>query len=416
MSTTVALTSKPIPTQLAGPAPYVAAFALCLWLIGSFILNVHEPQNTIIPHREHVEWGLCGAAIGMALCLFFAHPTRMLGFIPWGGLLWVILLPIEGPLPWCRTLAFLAGMAAACILLPMALTAWRRLGRTGHYRFKVTQNDIAMSMVLMFVFGFCLFLFYGQGITPRTHFWFWWGLHVAMTLAAFVLLRRPGLEWLGAGLMIPMYRLRALGPGKDKVPWEGPLLLVANHAAWMDPFWLGKVVPRHHTPMMTSTFYDLPGVRPIMKYILNVIRVQYDPGRKEVPELQEAIARLDRGEAVLIFPEGTLRRKEEMPLLLFGQGVWHILKERPDTPVVCCWIEGNWGSYFSAKDGEPTKNKKFDWFRKITVMIGEAKPVPPEILADRKATRRYLMDRVLELRTQVPGFKPDEKAVVAQDA
>ena len=36
------------------------------------------------------------------------------------------------------------------------------------------------------------------------------------------------------------------------------------------------------------------------------------PGfRREAPEVQDAIAALDRGQNVLIFPEGWLRRKEE---------------------------------------------------------------------------------------------------------
>ena len=56
----------------------------------------------------------------------------------------------------------------------------------------------------------------------------------------------------------------------------------------------------------------------------------------------------------MVFPEGYLRRTEDRPLRRFGQGVWQILKARPDTPVFTAWIEGNWGSYTSYANGPPT--------------------------------------------------------------
>ena len=95
--------------------------------------------------------------------------------------------------------------------------------------------------------------------------------------------------------------------------------------------------------------------------------------RREAPELREAVAALDRGECVLIFPEGYMRRRVERPLRQFGQGVWHILRERPQTPVVVCWIEGGWGSYTSYYNGPPTVNKKVDWARHIDIGVSAPK-------------------------------------------
>ena len=37
---------------------------------------------------------------------------------------------------------------------------------------------------------------------------------------------------------------------------DNSLLVVANHAAWFDPLWLAKVLPRFVTPMMTSAFFS----------------------------------------------------------------------------------------------------------------------------------------------------------------
>ena len=56
----------------------------------------------------------------------------------------------------------------------------------------------------------------------------------------------------------PVYRIKGHGDGWTPLPLRGPLLIVANHAAWFDPIWMAKVIPRSLRPMMTSLFYDLP--------------------------------------------------------------------------------------------------------------------------------------------------------------
>src|SRR5262249_32931450 len=152
------------------------------------------------------------------------------------------------------------------------------------------------------------------------------------------------------------------------------------------------------TPMMTSLFYDLPGLRWLMRYVVQAIRVQHSRFRREAPELREAIAALDRGQCVVLFPEGAMRRSADKPLRQFGQGIWIILKERPQTPVVVCWIEGGWGSYWSYCNGPPTKNKRMDFWRRIEIAVGPAQLVDPALLEDQRAARAYLMAVCLETR------------------
>jgi 1-acyl-sn-glycerol-3-phosphate acyltransferase len=196
----------------------------------------------------------------------------------------------------------------------------------------------------------------------------------------------------------PIYRIKGYGPGIDAMSAHGPVLVVANHTAWMDPVWTSKVLPRRLVGMLTSVFFDIPVLRWVLTHLAETIRVELSGFRREVPELKKAIAVLDRGDCVLIFPEGALRKKEENLLKQFGQGVWHILSERPQVPVVVCWIEGGWGSYFSYFKGPPTKNKKFDFWRRIRVAVTAPRVVPAEILADHRATRQYLMQECLEAR------------------
>lgn len=201
-------------------------------------------------------------------------------------------------------------------------------------------------------------------------------------------------------LFWPMYRFRVVGPGLIDVPWRGPVLVIANHAAYFDPLFLGKYLPLRLRALMISTMFDKPFLKWLAGDVYGAIRVPDRPGfRRTMPELDEAVAVLKNGENLIIFPEGWLRRREDTPLHRFAQGIYRILLQLPNTPVLPCWIETSWGSYLSYKNGPPAKNKPFDWFYKIVIAYGPPEIVPPEMLIDHKTARRYLMERVLQART-----------------
>ena len=137
----------------------------------------------------------------------------------------------------------------------------------------------------------------------------------------------------------------------------------------------------------------------------SAIRVEEAKARREAPELQQAIAALDAGKCVLIFPEAYLRRKEEIPLRRFGRGIWEILKRRPNTPIVACWIEGAWGCHSSYFNGPPAKNKKLDFLRPIQVALSEPFQLEPDVLEHHLRTRITLMNHVGQVRTKL-GLEP----------
>jgi 1-acyl-sn-glycerol-3-phosphate acyltransferase len=228
------------------------------------------------------------------------------------------------------------------------------------------------------------------------------GLAAGGSLASFF---RPAMEGTAEILLWFAYRIRAYGPGLDHLPTRGPCLLIGNHAAWFDPLFLAKFAPAPITPMMTSKFYDLPILAWLMRHVIGTIRVPDKSLRHEAPELKEAVAALDRGECVVLFPEGFLRRKEDVPLRRFGRGVWQILSDRPQTPIFACWIEGSWGSYFSYRSGPPTKGKRFDFWRPIRVGVTGPIVVDAALLKDHMATRTFLMRQVAEARRPL-GLDP----------
>jgi 1-acyl-sn-glycerol-3-phosphate acyltransferase len=238
-------------------------------------------------------------------------------------------------------------------------------------------------------------------------------------VVAWLWLFRPTFELACEPVLWVMYRVRGAGPGLAAFPARGPCLVVANHACWLDPIFLAKVLPRRITPMMTSKFYDVPVLRRLMR-AFGVIRVPEATYKQDPAEIREAIAALDRGECVVIFPEGFMRRGEEKPLRRFGRGVWHILRERPNTPVFACWIEGGWGSYCSYYNGKPTKNKKPDLRRQIGVGVSAAVVVDPATLDGHLPTRIFLMNCVAEARKhlglpELPAFELPQKGEDEKD-
>jgi 1-acyl-sn-glycerol-3-phosphate acyltransferase len=232
------------------------------------------------------------------------------------------------------------------------------------------------------------------------------------TVGAWLTLFRPALELTAEIVLWPVYRITGHGPGAAAIPARGPYLVIANHAAWLDPLFLAKVVQAPIVPMMTSKFYDLPVIAFLMR-VIGTIRVPDSAYRREAPELKDAVQALDRGEALIVFPEGFLRRKEEVPLRRFGRGVWQILQDRPDTPIYACWIEGNWGSYTSFKGGPPTKNKRPDVWRRIRIGMHGPFRLDAATLADHMATRTALMQEVAKARGPL-GLEPLTLAAVPE--
>jgi 1-acyl-sn-glycerol-3-phosphate acyltransferase len=218
------------------------------------------------------------------------------------------------------------------------------------------------------------------------------------TLGAAWFLRRSFIELVIEVGLTPVYRISTAGPGQSRLPEGEPVLLIANHTAYADPFWLGAVLRRRFYPMMTSTFYDLPVISFLMRDVVGAIRVPAVGRRKEAPELMEAARLLEQSKCVLVFPEGTLRKCPEPVMRRFGRGIVKLLAEHPRTWVVPVWIEGAWGSYFSEAGGRPMTGKPMDFWRPIRIGIGEPRRIDPALLENQLKARAALQQAVYDCR------------------
>jgi len=349
---------------------------------------------------------------GIVLLQRYWSAYRAWGWSVWGCWLWLAL--VGHGLYWDDWPGWAHGLAFGLV--------WGGLFRAFRYYRRRTRTETVIVLLACILFvGGGVVVTSGLGEEAALQLTLsrvgLWGLMVGavgMTGLASIGLFRPVFALTCEPLLWLMYAVRWRGGAEGQIPAHGPCLVIANHACWGDPFFLEKVLPRPTTPMMTSKFYDLPFLRPLMRHF-GVIRVPDVSYKKDAPEVEEAIAALDRGECLVIFAEGYLRRREDCLLRRFGRGVWLILQQRPEVPVFACWIEGNWGSFTSYWNGPPLRNKRPDFRRPIQVAVTGPHWVPAEVLADHWHTRFYLMDLVDAARQQLglPSLGPFVTSSVA---
>jgi 1-acyl-sn-glycerol-3-phosphate acyltransferase len=383
-------------------SPLGLALSEALWLacVGVVLVS-YLPQNGLVGIM------LLGGAIGgCALAALQRHPVRKRGLATLGSLCLVAALV------WCALFSrgeselppsggFLLGFSGAVVAVPLCTRRQAALPAGGRRKGVAALNDATVIAVVAAI-GLIQVLWM-QGVLTKPQ-WQFGSLAVLALLGAIAFVSvyfREMVECIIEWAVWPIYRIRAHGPGAHIVPLKGPLLIVSNHTSYADIFFLGKVTPRSLVPMMTSVFYDLPFIRWWMVRVVHTIRVEAATFRREAPELKEAVERLRQGQCLVIFPEARLRSREDVLLRPFGQGVWHILREAPETVVVPFWIEGGWGSWSSYFKGPPMKNKRFDLWRPINIGIGEPAPLPQEVLKDHRSTREYLHAACLACREYV---------------
>jgi 1-acyl-sn-glycerol-3-phosphate acyltransferase len=123
--------------------------------------------------------------------------------------------------------------------------------------------------------------------------------------------------------------------GREHVPVEGPLLVIANHQSHLDPPVVGvSVAPRHVVPIARAGLFRVPGLALVLRG-LGVISIRENEG--DAGALRAAIGALAAGRCVLIFPEGS--RSPDGTLQPFKRGVW-LLLSRAKCNVLPVAVEG----------------------------------------------------------------------------
>jgi len=128
------------------------------------------------------------------------------------------------------------------------------------------------------------------------------------------------------------WRLQARG--RERVPPEGPLILVSNHSSVLDPPFIGAAAPRRLTFLAKAELFRVPMFGALIR------AVGAHPLRREGGDpsaLRTALRLVKEGEALLVFPEGTRGPEGALREAKAGAGMLAVLSGAPVVPV---WIRG----------------------------------------------------------------------------
>ena len=118
----------------------------------------------------------------------------------------------------------------------------------------------------------------------------------------------PFVYWTLRAILVPAFLiyLRMQRVGREHLPKEGPLLLAANHRSFLDPFLIGTLVRRPVYYMAKRELFE----KPWQAWILNALGAfPVDRGAGDGDAMATARAILERGDCVVVFPEGTRIRR-----------------------------------------------------------------------------------------------------------
>lgn len=119
----------------------------------------------------------------------------------------------------------------------------------------------------------------------------------------------------------------------ERVPMKGPVLFVANHVSYIDPFVIGACVGREMYYMARQEIF-VPWLMPFLR-ALHAVPVRR--GEADLGALRKALRLLSEGNALLLFPEGTRTPDGEIHEAKSGVG---FIARRSGVPVVPIYTSG----------------------------------------------------------------------------
>jgi glycerol-3-phosphate dehydrogenase (NAD(P)+) len=148
----------------------------------------------------------------------------------------------------------------------------------------------------------------------------------------------PLVYWLARAVLQPFFHLyfRLSRLGREHVPESGPVIFAANHRSFLDPFVIATIARR---PMYYVAKEELFRHR-LAGWFLNALGAfPVRRGQGDADMLETARAILERGDAVLMFPEGTRIRPGALGRPRRGVGRLALETGAPVVPVAIIGTE-----------------------------------------------------------------------------
>lgn len=177
--------------------------------------------------------------------------------------------------------------------------------------------------------------------------------------------------------------------GEHYIPPTGPVILAPNHRSDIDSVVIAAAAPRRCTFLAAAELLTRPVLGPLIRPF-PVVPIQRD--RFDRDAIEECLRRLERGEALVVFPEGTIGPDgRPQP----AQNGLSFLAIRSHVPIVPVAITGTYEVWPSGTR-LPRRGK-------ITVRFGQAiVPTPAATRRDQSALTARVMEVITALMRQAP--------------
>src|SRR4051812_156533 len=143
----------------------------------------------------------------------------------------------------------------------------------------------------------------------------------------------PLVYWAVRAVLQPFFHMwfRLERIGREHIPTTGPVILASNHRSFLDPFVIAVMARR---PIYFVAKKELFLFHPVVSWLLNALGAfPIDRGASDQGAMATARAILERGEVVLMFPEGTRVRPGSLGRPKRGVGRLALETGAPVVPV-----------------------------------------------------------------------------------
>ncbi len=140
--------------------------------------------------------------------------------------------------------------------------------------------------------------------------------------------------------------------GRGKIPWNRPVVLIANHRSLVDILALYKV-RRPFKWVSKAENFKLPFVGMVLS-LSNCVRINRESIRSGLQFITQAEKEMKKGSSVMIFPEGTRSRSTEMRT--FRDGAF-VLAKKMQTGIIPIVHTGTENTFLHGKNSWILKGK-----------------------------------------------------------
>jgi glycerol-3-phosphate dehydrogenase (NAD(P)+) len=149
----------------------------------------------------------------------------------------------------------------------------------------------------------------------------------------------PLAYWIVRAILQPFFHVwfRLQRIGREHIPAHGPVILASNHRSFLDPFVIAVMARR---PIYFVAKKELFLFHPVVSWLLSALGAfPIDRGASDQESMATARAILERGEVVLMFPEGTRVRPGSLGRPRRGVGRLALETGAPVVPVAVIGTE-----------------------------------------------------------------------------